>query len=275
MNDEQRRRMLLEDLGTDVNDLLPIIEQLGKWQAPQPSHQQTASLIDLLSAKLPAQQLSRWQRLREWWPLLLIRSQMRVVQREIWIASALVMILGTLVTLAMNTMMINALAIIAPLVAAFGVALLYDSNTEHVLELENATGASVQVLLLARLTLVFGFDLVMGILGSVILATTQTHISLWPLVLSWLAPMAFLSALAFLLSVLVVDAIIGAVVSLGLWALHIFLRSTPADHTLMIAILSMPGLNTPGNYGLLFAAALLLTTVALWVVGSVERSVGA
>lgn len=272
MNDEQLRRLLAEDVGDEADQILPTVQHLANWEAPHPIPQQTASLVERLSMELPVEHHTRW-RVGEWWPLLLIRSQIRVVQREIWITSVLVMALGTIVTLAVDHTAVIPLAILAPVVAAFGVALLYDSNIEQMLELEDTTGASVQILLLARLTLVFGFNLVLAISGSVLLAAIQPDISLWPLVLSWLAPMAFLSALAFLLSVLVVDATVSTVISLGLWGLHIFLRAMP-NPTTIIAILSMPGLNTPANYGLLFATATLLTGVALWLVSSVEHSIG-
>jgi len=101
----------------------------------------------------------------------------------------------------------------------------------------------------------------------------QSHISLLPLVMSWLAPMAFLSALAFLLSVLLSDPIAGAVFSLMLWAMNVMLRSV-SNLNELTRILSFPGLTSPETRPLLFMSAVLLITLALWLVGRYERNLG-
>lgn len=130
-------------------------DRLRQWEAPHPTPAQTTRLIETLAAHLPEARLQRnaGKPTMEWAPLLLMRSQMRVVRSEIWVASALVMGLGTMVTLATyqpDATHVLPLTALAPLVAAGGVALLYDSDLEAVLELESATPTSVRLLLLAR-----------------------------------------------------------------------------------------------------------------------------
>lgn len=269
MNPDDLKHRLAQDSdeADDPEAFAGLARHLAEWHAPAPDPQTTWALMQQLEAEFtPPSARYVWQ---NWWPLLLIRSQIRVVQREIWVASALVMALGTVVTLSTDSASVP-LAMIAPLVAAFGVALLYDSDVEQMLELENATGVSTQMLLLARLTLVFGFDLVLAVSGSVVLVLVQTDVSLWPLVLSWLAPMAFLSALSFLLSVVLTDAIVSAVFSLGIWAAHLLLRNFPDQHSLLIRLLAMPGLSDTAHFGFLFVAAGLLLLAALWLVNYEE-----
>lgn len=281
-HEEEKRQklyhMLRDDLDTpeEADDLLPVVMHLRKWSAPQATTEQTSALLSKLAAELPVQRRSRWQQVTESWPLLLVRSQVRVVGHGIWVASALVMLLGTIITLAtFQSSGTVLLALVAPIVAAIGVALLYDSDIEQMLELENTTAASAHLLLLARLTLVFGFNLLLGLAGSLVLALVRTEVSLWPLVLSWLAPMAFLSALAFLLSVLFVDALVSTAVSLTLWGLHVALRTFPLDRTTLTYLLSLPGLNQPINQPVLFLSAGLLLLAALWLVqmGEYRRGV--
>lgn len=275
-NDEKIRAMLHEDIESpeEAEALVATVKQIRRWQAPDAAPQATADLLKLLVAEVPAPKKSRLQHLLECWPLLIIRSQMQVVRSEIWLASALVMVLGTVVTLTTSTSggMIP-LAILAPLVAAVGVAMLYNSDTEPMLELEDATPVSIRLLLLARLTLVFGFDLVLGLTGSIILALLNSEISLWPLVMSWLAPMAFLSGLAFLLSVVFINSMAGALLSLGLWGLHVMMRAAEPVNTLILA-LSLPGLAAPETRPFLFMLAALLIGIALWLLGRTERNVG-
>jgi hypothetical protein len=278
---ERLRAMLREDGDSpdEVNDLVNVVSRLKKWDAPAPRPEATARLLDVLSQEMPAParsilpSSSHWY---EWWPLLLIRSQVRVVRREIWAASALIMLLGTLVTLTSYTSGYGGatpIAILAPVVAALGVALLYDSDVEQMLELEDSTPASVRLLLLARLTLVFGFDLMLALAGSLALVLFHADVSLTPLVLSWLAPMTFLSGLAFLLSIVSGDAIVGSLAGLMIWGAHIWMRSM-SQSSVLVYLLSLPGLSALETRPLLFVLTPILVVIGLWWVGSHERSIG-
>jgi hypothetical protein len=275
---QRLRAMLLEDTDSpeEVDALADVVAQLRRWQSPQAETQATAQLIQKLLPEMATGRISFLSRVSrgvgEWWPLLLIRAQLRVVRREIWAASALVMALGTLVTLLSYTSSstgLTPISIFAPLVAAVGIAFLYDTEVESMIEIENSTPASTRLLLLTRLTLVFGFDLVLGLVGSGLLAIFHADVLVWPLVLSWLAPMAFLSAMAFLLSILVGDALVGSLVGLLVWGSHVFMRSMPGVG--LSSILSLPGLGLPEYQPALLSIAALLVCVALWIAGREDR----
>ena len=127
----QLRAMLLEDTDSphEAELLLETVERVKQWRAPQADPNATALLVKSLMPELPQPSTLKPHRvgqlIRDWWPLLLIRAQLRVVRREIWAASALVMALGTLVTLAGNASNgLTPIEIFAPLVAAVGVAFL-------------------------------------------------------------------------------------------------------------------------------------------------------
>ncbi len=269
-NDERDwlQALLEEDVGTDVDDFLTTVQQLRQWQVPQPTPEATRLLIAQLEVAVAEPPLTRWQRILNWWPWLLLRSQIRVVQAEIWLASVAVMALGTVVSILSYRPgdMLLPFVFIAPLISAFVVGLLFDGDMLHMLELEDTTPVSTRVLLLARLTLVFGFNLMLGVLGSVVLAVWNADLLLGPLIMTWLAPMTFLSALAFFVSVWVSDALAGGLLSLILWSGHIFLRLNPiSPHFLQL--LQMPGLSVPAFRPILLLVAVLLVTVALWLVG--------
>lgn len=274
--EERLRALLAEDTDSleDVESLLPFVARLAEWSAPSPSPSTTVRLLESLLPELPAP-VSRLERGLSWWPLLLLRAQLRVVRGEIWWSTGIVMLLGVIVTLGTydpSTTGLLPFTALSPVMAAIGVALLYDSDIQLVLELESSTPASTRLLLLARLTLVFGFNLSLGLGGSVALALLQSNLSLWPLILSWLAPMAFLSCFAFLLSVITSDAFVGMVAGLLVWGLHVAMQSFPHLDTLSFA-LSLPGLVAAESRPVLFAAALLLLIVALWLVGLNEREI--
>lgn len=277
-NESTRLKDLLNmdlDDSAEADALLPLMMQLDDAHLPPISESATIDLIHQLSADLPATHLeSPRQEKKIRWMLLLLRSQIRVVQKEIWIASLLVMLLGTLVTLITfdpASGNLTPLAVIAPVIAAIGVGLLYDDDMALIRELEDTTMTSTPMLLFARLMLVFCFDLVLATLGSIVLAGVETQLSLVPVIMSWLAPMTFLSALAFFVSVLSAQAIAGGMISFALWALHIFMQAT-ASHSLAIQILSLQGLGALVTRPYLFIVAGLLVTVTLWFLHTQDYS---
>jgi hypothetical protein len=268
MNDDLPTR-LSED-APEAQPLLPALRRLRQWPAPPAD---TARLLAVLQPALQAQVRAR-RRAALAWPWLLLRAQLRVVHRELWLASALVMALGTLVAAATAGSPASAgalpLVLTAPLVTAVGAAYLFGPEGENSLELELATPVHPRVVLLARLSLLFAFDLALALAGSLLLAALHIGVGLGPLIQAWLAPMACLSALAFLLSVLLVDATSAALISLGLWGLQA-LRQTGAGELYLVVFRLIPDLLRPDARAGLWLAALLLAAAALWLGGQEER----
>ncbi len=259
---DELRAKLIEDTGSieEADRLLPIVKQLADWPAPTPSAQQTDRLVQTLVAAMPAPTPRR--ELMLW----LLRAQLRVVQHEIWLASALVMTLGVLVTQAVQpTASIETLplALIAPLVAALGIVFLYGPAADPPLEIELAAPVSPRLIVLVRLLLVFLFDLVLGLIGSVALVLLHSEWSLWPLISLWLAPMTCLAALAFLLSMLFVDPLISVSICLTLWGLQV-LRVFPP-------FAALPNWLAGDVQPWLWLTALLCAAVALWLAGREEQ----
>lgn len=197
-----------------------------------------------------------------------------VVKREIWIASVLMMLIGLAVTIAIydsESSNLTPIAILAPIIGAIGTALIYDSDLDHVLELESATRTSKQMILLARLTLVYGFNLGLSLLASILLSLIQSDISLLPLINSWFVPMTFLSALAFFISIISGDAFLGWSLNIGIWTLHVLFNGQISNANPLTQYLSLQGLSTPQFHPLLLMMAMVLIGVAVWFREQVER----
>lgn len=150
--------------------------------------------------------------------LKLLRAELPVVHRQIWAASLLALLIGFPVTLFERTAGGTYLALVAPLVAAAGVAFIYGPSSDPAHELARSMPTSPRMVLLARLTLVFGYDLaaalaISGLLAGVGLAPGGFEM----LILRWLGPMLMLSALSLALS-LRFTPYAGIGVALGLWA---------------------------------------------------------
>lgn len=285
--DRLRRTLLANgEPAEDLESLVNVGHFLQQSAAPQVDDQRRSAVLNLLLDELATQHTVSpvetvavqpagwWSRLGSWldqcWWLLILRSQVRIVSKTIWAGSALVMLLGVVVTLPQATLSAAALpfTMIAPLVTACGVALLYDDMLPGIHELEDSTRASLPGLILARLVLLFSFDLLLALAGSVILALVNTEISLLPLILSWLAPVTFLAALAFFLSVFLLDALAAAAFSLTLWIVYLLVR---ADDGRLLQRLSAADFSTSGAHLPLLLGALTLVVMGLWLVGTPSR----
>jgi hypothetical protein len=242
---------------------------LSKSPLPLLKPEKQTALLLLMKQELPAPK-SLKERVLEAYPVALLLSQVRVIQREIWWASAFIMMIGVLVTLSPNGELLFSFATLAPIVAAASVGMLFDSDFRAMLDLEETSRASARLLLLARLTLVYGFNLLMALLCSVFLAIFDSETLLLPLISSWLAPMTFLSGLAFFLSITGRNSLFAGCFSLILWIGHMIF-SQMTEKNWLVQLLSMPGLSEPSYRPAIILAGLLMVVASLWQLGIVER----
>ena len=147
----------------------------------------------------------------------LLRVQARLVQAEMWPAAAVVMAMGVLVALISEQAEI--IYFLAPLVAASTLAVLYGPEHDPALELSLATPTSPWKILLARLSVVSAFNLLLALAATLGLLLFIPAGLLGTLILGWLGPLAFLSALALLLS-LWLGTGNAVAIAYGLWLLQ-------------------------------------------------------
>jgi hypothetical protein len=128
----------------------------------------------------------------------LLRSQTFLVQREMFPATAAVMALGVIVALISKHA--EFIYFIAPLMAAASLSILFGPEHDPAHELALSTPTSSWKLLLARLSIVSAYNLLLALAAMLILMIAFPPGLIGTLTLGLLAPMAFLSALALLLS---------------------------------------------------------------------------
>ncbi len=193
---EEERRALarhLEDCATCQADL-------GLWRAV--AEQVTAvnrtlaappALVDRALVQACAGRANLFRRAYQ-----LVRAQAPLVRGDLWLASAAVMAIGVIVATIVKDAAV--LRMLAPMVAAASIAVIYGPESDPALELTLATGTSPWKILLARLTLVFGYNLALALAatGGMLLFLPAETLS--GLVLEWLGPMTFLSAAALVLA---------------------------------------------------------------------------
>ncbi len=272
MKDEVLLARLHEDTGSaeEAAQLLPVLRILQEVKDPLPKAEDTARLAESLRRILGVHHKNSIYR-RFHFALLVLYSQLRVVQHEIWAASAIVMGLGMLVTLtyawSKTTDVTLPFVLVAPLAAAAGIAFLYGPMVDPALEIELTLPVSPRQILTARMALVFGFDLIFGLTGSAVLSLLRADVSFWLLVSTWLAPMTFLASLAFLLVTITLDSGVCLMACFGLWIIQNLSRLVLALNLPFV----FPDLTTASIRPWLWLLTVLFSGVALWLGGGEEH----
>ncbi|MBB2911786.1 hypothetical protein FHS43_003059 [Streptosporangium becharense] len=194
----------------------------------------------------------RWYRA---WALL--EMEARLLRTAIWVLSALLTAAGAIVV-TIGTQTAEAMfALAAPLVTAAGVAWAHGSEQDGAFEIVAVTPTSPRVIMLTRMTLVFGYNLTLALLASAALALLgKVPAGMTSLITAWLGPMALLAALTLLLSVCwTPNAAVGVATSLwGVRALSVLMDDVDID---------LDGLWTTSPATLALAAGLTLAAVVL------------
>ena len=146
--------------------------------------------------------------------LQLLRAQALLVQRELWPTSAAVIGLGIALALVAEKAVV--VYFIAPLVAAASLTVIYGPEYDPATELAFATPTSAWKVLLARLTLVSGYNLLLALAASLALLVFMPAHLLGAIILTWLGPLTFLSALALVLA-LWIGTGNAVLITYGLW----------------------------------------------------------
>jgi anti-sigma factor RsiW len=204
----------------------------------------------------------------------LLLAQVPLVRRDIWPASAGVMAIGFVCAILLKSE--AAIQLVAPLLAAACIAVVYGRENDPAVELALSTPTSPWQILLARLALVFGYNLILALAASLALLPVLPGSLLGNLILGWLGPMTFLSAVALAFSLWLSNDGAIAVTYLawiGSWVAGSLLNDPkgPFDPAPFLPLLSLyHQLWSSPNLLLILSVPVLL--LALWSVKNQERS---
>jgi hypothetical protein len=192
----------------ELDALLPTVCRLSEWQVPPPSSAEAQRLLASLRTALPTpspvrqaiREHQRLQRNRLFWLLALARTQVSLFGMAFWLVSALVTFAGMVAVLG-NVPDNQALLLSAsgPLLAYLGTIIAFRGTQRHALECELVCLPSPVQLALARLVIVLGYDLGLGLAFSLVVRAGGTA-SVLSLTLSWFMPLLLVAGAALLLS---------------------------------------------------------------------------
>ena len=253
----------------ELADLVPILSRLSEWQAPEPSPAETEHLFTLLAGALPnpspvraAIRLHRQQQgtgIR--WLLAAARTQVTLFGPAFWLVSALVTLMGAIAVLSIDRaqpaqgLVVQALLLRAsgPLLAYLGTVIAFRGMQGRVLECELVCLPSSLQLALARLVIVLGYDIGLGLALSIMLALGGAE-QVLSLILSWFMPLLLVAGLALLLS-LRFSMQTAASVAYGSWLL---LLAVQASSTFELVPVTPQAEALLGGLGLVLLAFALL-----------------
>jgi len=202
-----------------------------------------------------------------WKAWYILRSQIALIRREIWVSSALVSLLGIIVALLVEN--VNAIYFLAPFISAAGVAYIYGMQNDPALELILATPISAQQILMARLALVFGYNILLTFSSSLLILLIHGQFAQfsWVVLLDWMAPMAFLSSLALFCSLLW-GSVNAVVIAYSLWVVKGIMPELEFSGRYATGFVSlMDFLNKVETPSHLLLISLLLFALAMWFTG--------
>jgi hypothetical protein len=110
--------------------------------------------------------------------------------------------------------------LVAPAVAAVGIAFAYGPGMDPAWELSSSCAVSNRMVLLTRAVAVFALDAVLGLLAS---AASGAAVAL---TFGWLLPMTAVSALALAAAVAARSAVVGAGAGVAAWVITVLAGQT-------------------------------------------------
>jgi hypothetical protein len=246
----------------ELADLLPALHRLSEWQSPQPSPADTRLLLARLTSQLPAlspvRQAIREHRQRKSasisWLLETAASQISLFGLAFWLVSTLVTLVGIGVVLG-NVLPGQGEALlrtIGPYLAYLGTVVAFRGTRAHMLEFELACLPSPVQLAVARLVIVLGYDLGLGLVLGLALWTGGTT-QVLALMLSWFMPLLLVAGLALILS-LRLSVQVAAALAYGSWLAFLALDALSPLQAFQLTSLS---------YTLLGCLGLALLAIAL------------
>ncbi|MBF6592628.1 MAG: hypothetical protein IVW57_19130, partial [Ktedonobacterales bacterium] len=200
-----------------------------------------------------------WGHAQHAWNVL--RGQVPLVRRGIWVAAAATMALGLLLALVAGGQRAPGviLSLFAPVIAGVSTAFIYGPESDPSLELALATPTSPRMVLVSRLALVLGYDVALAFAASVVLVIARGG-TIWAAAPLWLGPTLLLAGISLVLSLLV-SAIVAVASSMGLFFAHLVTQSQASGRIAPGAESPLIALWQTNPTILLLAMALLILAV--------------
>ncbi len=232
---------------------VPIVQRLAEWPDRRITPVDKNRLMSVLAQEMPQPSIVRLtirermaRRNRLVTLLTTVHSQVSILRLTFWVLSIVIFLLGIFIELVPSQYPGSIIWIraLAPLLAFLSVASIFRGVGLNTLEWELACPPSALQLIIARLVIILGYDVSLGLLLSLI-GWAHGGGSFLVVTLYWLVPLLVVAGLALLLS-LRLTVPLAAALAYSSWLVLLFLSSDILSILLSLngeLILGMVGLS--------------------------------
>lgn len=262
-NDRDHLRDALRELNATPEEIAawtPMVQRLAEWPEKRITSADQRHLLSVLEQAMPPSPYSAvrqaiHERLGHRNQLVALlataRAQVSVLRLPFWILSLLIVLTGAIIELStQNPLAMTWVRALAPLLAYLSVASAFRGIRLHTLEWELACPPSAVQLIVARLVVVLGYDVGLGLLLSLV-GWAHGNGSLLLVTLAWLVPLLLVAGLALILSVWL-SVLSATALAYSSWLLLVL----STDHFALLASLS--------GEVLLGGIGVVLLALAIW-----------
>lgn len=198
IEDEQFEELLEEDF-LDIEDFLDsyVVREVEK--------ERVESTIDILKTYMPKEEVkvikykeTFSERIKN--NIELVKFQLGLISKVYFVASLLLILVGTITTIKLNLSIYLSAAIIAPIPILLGIFEIIKGRDENVWELELSYKYSLREIIFSRLIIINSVSILISISMSVILNNTYSGINLLKMISIWLIPIFLIGSISLIIS---------------------------------------------------------------------------
>lgn len=198
IEDEQFEELLEADL-MDIEDFL------DSYVVSKVDEEKIDSTIDVLKSHMPKEEVQHVKvqeylldRIKE--NISLVKFQFSLISKVYFIASLLLILLGTITTIRLNLSIYLSASIIAPIPILIGVFEIIKGREENVWELELSYKYSLREIVFSRLIIINVVSVLISIMMSLILNNAYSQINLLKMISIWLIPIFLVGSVSLIVT---------------------------------------------------------------------------
>ncbi|WP_270302208.1 hypothetical protein [Terrisporobacter petrolearius] len=198
IEDEQFEELLEADLA-DIEDFL------DSYVVSNVDEEKIDSTIDVLKSYMPKEEVQHVKvqeylldRIKE--NISLVKFQFSLISKVYFIASLLLILLGTITTIRLNLSIYLSASIIAPIPILIGIFEIIKGREENVWELELSYKYSLREIVFSRLIIINVVSALISIMMSLILNNAYSQINLLKMISIWLIPIFLVGSVSLIVT---------------------------------------------------------------------------
>lgn len=186
-------------------DLIDIENFLDSYAVNKVDEEKIDSTIDTLKSYMPTEEVQHVKvqehlldRIKE--NISLVKFQFSLISKVYFIASLLLILVGTITTTRLNLSVYLSATIIAPIPILIGIFEIIKGREENVWELELSYKYSLREIVFSRLIIINVVSVLISITMSLILNNAYSQINLIKMISIWLIPIFFIGSISLIIT---------------------------------------------------------------------------